>query len=777
MVNLMSEIKRNNVSSIQIQNFRGISKEKKIKFSKNNRFVILRGENGTGKSSFVNAFEFLFKDDLSAIDFQTKNKRDAFIHKGSKGKDLSIKLNFSDQSYFERTLNDFIQSNKGVSKLYREHESFLSNASFILNRKKLLNFINVKDGERFNAISVLCGLDELESYKNEIKKVKNSFNKLFKDKEKDSVSLIDNINRLLNTDVSCFEDFIDEVNKELKTLDYDLINVDNDLEEYLSTLDFSESYKIKDNINKFNEIYDIISFNQLNIKFENILKSYEKISNDSLISLQYSYKVLDSANEYLKFTKSNVCPICDNEIINEDIVLKINSQLNDVNENISDLNSWKKDINKFILDMDALKLQFNEINKITEELSINSSFNDSKINEIRSQLKDFSEFKYSIIDLRENYDLSGYENKLNDIKTLVNEHDINFVEDESYQKIKNLRMVINELNQLKKIERDLEKISLKRELSLKIYDSFIETKEEHLNQIINNIQADVQKYYNMLHKEDSINSPKLNVKSDNSIKLFLDSFGEESDPRKYSSEGHLDSLGLCIFLAFMKEYNPLDLIVLDDIITTVDFSHKYAIANLLVEEFNEFKILITTHNGLWAQQLGRIITNNGYNYDEINIIRWDLISGPVIRQNKGHVKLIDKYLKEGEYSAAVNTARQYLEYATLTFCRNNTVSIKLQSEYTLYPLYQATRPASLVKACEVDKKNLKNVDDYENIELLYNKLEYLWDELDKNYFIVNNLSHYNDDSFFIHSGEAKRLCELVKEICPILLRFRESRKH
>lgn len=776
MVNLMSEIIRNNVSSIQIQNFRGISKEKKIKFSKNKRFVILIGENGTGKSSFVNAFEFLFKDDLGAIDFQMKDKKNAFIHKGSKPEDLNIKLDFNDKSYFEKKIDkELFKSNKGLKKFYNKHESFLSNASFILNRKKLLSFINVKDGQRFKAISDLCGLDELETYKSNINDVKKNFNKLFTDKQKEFDKLIDNLNQTLNTDAANFNEFVSKINIELENLDYGLINENTDLEEYLSTLDFSKTYEIKNNIERFNEIYDKLSFSQLNDEFEKILVKYETLSNDSLIALQHSYTIFKSAKEYFNITNSNVCPICDNEI-NDEILLKLDSQLTNVSENISDLNEWKKEIDNFISKLNNLKYDLSEVNKITNVLSIDCAFDESEINILINQLKEFKEFKFSILDLKESFKINDYENQLTDIKTVLDKKTINNLEDENYQKIKTLRKAINELNQLKRVEEELEHVSSKKDLSFKLFNSFNEAKKDYLTEIINNIDEDVKRYYKMIHNDDLISSPKLGVKKDNAVTLFLDCFGEEADPRKYSSEGHLDSLGLCIFLAFMKKYNPLDLIVLDDIITTVDFTHKYDIANLLVNEFSEFKILITTHNGLWAQQIERIIKTNGFNYDELNIIDWNVISGPIIKKNNGHVKLIDKYLKAKEYSAAVNTARQYLEYTTLTFCKNNTVTIKLNDKYTLYPLYEATKPVSLKKAIKLDEKNLKNADENEEVPLLEDRLNYLWNELDKNYFIVNNLSHYNDDSFFVYGGEAKHLCEIVKEICPILLSFKEDKK-
>ena len=110
-------------------------------------------------------------------------------------------------------------------------------------------------------------------------------------------------------------------------------------------------------------------------------------------------------------------------------------------------------------------------------------------------------------------------------------------------------------------------------------------------------------------------------------------------------------------------------------------------------------------------------------------------------------------MEDGESQvAAVNTSRQYLEYATLEYCKSKPVNIVIGDKYTLRPLYEAVKKATYNKRNE--------------------RLDELWDELDKNYFIVNKLSHYNNDAFYIHSNEIKQLCDLVKEICPMLISYK-----
>ena len=71
-----------------------------LTLTKKGKIVVLYGENGTGKSSFVNAFEYLFKGKLEHLKSRTidKKQRPEFHH-GSANEDWEIKLAFNGDRY------------------------------------------------------------------------------------------------------------------------------------------------------------------------------------------------------------------------------------------------------------------------------------------------------------------------------------------------------------------------------------------------------------------------------------------------------------------------------------------------------------------------------------------------------------------------------------------------------------------------------------------------------------------------------------------------------
>ena len=72
--------------------------------------------------------------------------------------------------------------------------------------------------------------------------------------------------------------------------------------------------------------------------------------------------------------------------------------------------------------------------------------------------------------------------------------------------------------------------------------------------------------------------------------------------------------------------------VLDDVLTTVDASHKEKIAKLLLEEFEDFQFIITAHNKTWVDELEDLCIEYGKDNVVYEIEDWSLEEGPVISQ-------------------------------------------------------------------------------------------------------------------------------------------------
>jgi energy-coupling factor transporter ATP-binding protein EcfA2 len=84
-------------------------------------------------------------------------------------------------------------------------------------------------------------------------------------------------------------------------------------------------------------------------------------------------------------------------------------------------------------------------------------------------------------------------------------------------------------------------------------------------------------------------------------------------PGAYFSESHLDTLGLCIWLALAEMNDPANtILVLDDVIAGVDEPHADRVLDLLYDLAQNFQhCIFTTHHGPWREKVWQGWQHNG----------------------------------------------------------------------------------------------------------------------------------------------------------------------
>ena len=112
--------------------------------------------------------------------------------------------------------------------------------------------------------------------------------------------------------------------------------------------------------------------------------------------------------------------------------------------------------------------------------------------------------------------------------------------------------------------------------------------------------------YNALHDHESEYFSAGLRPNGASLNFEVDFMGRGTHPpHALHSEGHQDSMGVCLFLALNEEItNPnLNVIVLDDVMMSVDASHRRELCSLIKDQFGHCQFVITTHDKTWASQL------------------------------------------------------------------------------------------------------------------------------------------------------------------------------
>jgi len=237
----------------------------------------------------------------------------------------------------------------------------------------------------------------------------------------------------------------------------------------------------------------------------------------------------------------------------------------------------------------------------------------------------------------------------------------------------------------------------------------------------------------------------------------MESFGSIEDPKAFSSEGHLDSLGLCIFLAFAKKFNEdCDFIILDDVVTTIDSQHRRLICKLLFEQFKDYQLLITTHDAIWYDQLcahQRAFGISG-NCKNMEITRWTLESGPIIEPYKPRWERIEDRINSCDKPSAATEGRRYLEWLLKNICETMMARPIFKTRgYTVADLFvpAKTRLEELIKDSLYKQKILKAVQELEVTTLM-----------------GNLLAHDNIEAKNVSVDEVKQFCVAVHELHNLL---------
>jgi len=141
---------------------------------------------------------------------------------------------------------------------------------------------------------------------------------------------------------------------------------------------------------------------------------------------------------------------------------------------------------------------------------------------------------------------------------------------------------------------------------------------DRANAIIDDISSDVQGMWSILHPNEAIRDVCLHVPedSDKAIDIGLQFYGvEQTSPRLTLSEGHRNSLGLCIFLAMAKRDSSTDRpIFLDDVVVSVDRSHRGMVVELLLREFADRQIILLTHDRDWYTELRQQLDDKSWRF-------------------------------------------------------------------------------------------------------------------------------------------------------------------
>lgn len=218
------------------------------------------------------------------------------------------------------------------------------------------------------------------------------------------------------------------------------------------------------------------------------------------------------------------------------------------------------------------------------------------------------------------------------------------------------------LQKLAQAQAELQRLYHQRATAEKLKLAYEAARDGVLANLYHTVCQRFAELYTMLHEEDESDFCAQLAPAGAGVDFRVGFHGHGNHPpHALHSEGHQDSMGVCLFLALAERLTQgtLDLIVLDDVVMSVDIGHRRQLGKMLVEKLPHRQLILTTHDRMWASQLRNVgmVSSKGM----IEFQGWDFATGPLSSDPASLWERIDKALGKGEVNLAAAELRRGLE--------------------------------------------------------------------------------------------------------------------
>lgn len=287
-----------------------------------------------------------------------------------------------------------------------------------------------------------------------------------------------------------------------------------------------------------------------------------------------------------------------------------------------------------------------------------------------------------------------------------------------------------------------------KDRSLALHSKFVSARDEVLGNTYESVSHKFVTMYRQLHRDESEFSSRIYPKQAG-LHFDVDFFRRgKHPPNALHSEGYQDSMGLCLYLVLSEKFSAgnMQVMLLDDVVTSVDTGHRKDLARLLAGEFKNRQLIVATHEQSWLKQLNAVgvVTNA----NTLHIVDWNITSGPIFLARKAHWEKIDRDLFEHDVSAAAAKLRHWAESFFRQVCHNFQIEVKfkIDGSWELADFMQPTLKA-LRKCFKEAKSNAhksKRADLLATIKSADNRRDTIYRRLNEESWSVNPSLHYNE---------------------------------
>lgn len=766
------------IKKLKIESLRGIVHTEIVPDREN---VVVYGPNGSGKSAVVDAIDFLLTGQISRLigegtsgitlikhgkHVTTEDLSDCYVEADVTIDGMSDVINV--KRYISSPSNLIVD--EAVRSEVEEVMHVAEKHQFLLTRREILRFITAENSSRSSQIQKLLKLDEVGETRKQLVSVVGRA----KNEKMENEKLLQSMQTQLAVTVGVQHDLSDtecllKVNELRTTLGAEPLT-DCDPSLFLSNIEDTKNpvkLAIKKELKQQEvlRLLDIIVL-RLNEKAVSDLMIKIKAFGDAVGILQAMnadlgqirlLNLMQQGSDLLGKTEddysSDVCPLCLSEMESS----KLRSNLVDRINRVSDL---EKVCTSIVQSRDLMIKVITElgvtVNALTDSLNT-KNFTDeiSVLDELSILIKEYTmSIDKEVIDILKLGSPTAPAIKILGRIRLI---DLDELRRKVIEKVPEGTTREESISMLTRIQSKSKEIVDQR-IILSLSDcyymrasilktSFEDATKEVFDELFNSIKERFVQLYKKLHGEDEGKFEAEIIQEGAGVNMSVDFYGlGQNPPHALHSEGHQDSMGLCLFLALNEKVceGKIELVVLDDVVMSVDAQHRRSLCKLLKDEFPNSQFVITTHDTTWATQMkssGLVKRQN-----MVKFYDWNVESGPKYGAVENDWDLVKSELVRDEVPSASARMRRMLEEYFLNLCVDLRASVpcKIEKDWTL----GETLPAAVgaFKNClRVAKNSAQRAGNnvlHEEIGVKESEFQQIYERTCAEQWVVNRTTHY-----------------------------------
>jgi hypothetical protein len=296
-------------------------------------------------------------------------------------------------------------------------------------------------------------------------------------------------------------------------------------------------------------------------------------------------------------------------------------------------------------------------------------------------------------------------------------------------------------------------------------------RKDYVEGILDRISGEVDRLYGRVHPGEGTGKFKFYLKAHTIGSLEFDGHFQNVPclpPQAYYSESHLDTLGICVFLALAKFFKTANtIVILDDVFTSVDAPHLERFMGLLHDEARQFmQFIVTTHYRPWRDRY-RWAKGPVANTQLIELGPWTLQNGLNVGEFLSALAELQSALTAGQFDRQASASKagiileSLLDFLTLKYrCR---VPRNARNEYTLGDLAQGidTRLGKELRCRKALTNGASKTDGL---------LKPLLDSAMGQHWVRNTVgSHFSSLGSEVTDSEVRQFCDDVLRLAALLI--------